>query len=64
MFLDKEERLKQMEDELLEIYILLEKDTFEDKKQATMRYARLKGIDFATAYIEVKARYKIFTENL
>ncbi len=65
MFGTKEERLKKTEDELLEIFILLDKNTFADSKEATVRYAKLKGItNMAVAFTEAKAKYKMFMQNL
>jgi hypothetical protein len=65
MFPTKEDRLKQYEDELLEIYILIEKNNFQSCKEAAIRYGKLKGIsNLSSALVEAKARYRIFAENL
>lgn len=65
MFPTKEERIAQKENELLEIYILLEQNNYEATKEATIRYQRLQGIDRPSiALIEVKAKYKAYIEGL
>lgn len=65
MFPTKEERLRKKEDELLEIFILLEDNNFVSAKEAAIRYGKLRGItNLSTALIEAKAKYKKFIEDL
>ena len=62
----QDERIKQMkswsEDELLEIFILVEKNNFESKKEALVRYAKFKGVSVGWHFLhnELNQHYKEF----
>jgi len=59
---NKEEMIKKHEDELLEIFILVEQNNFESKKEALMRYAKWKGLkpDWYMLHNELNQHYRDF----
>ncbi len=60
----REEMSKDRENELLEIFILLEKNTFEDSKKAANRYAALIGItNLSKAHNEAVSHYRLFLKT-
>lgn len=62
---NKQQILKNKENELLEIFILVEKNTYGTKKEALIRYAKWKGIkpDYYLLNEELKQHYAQFIEN-
>lgn len=64
MFENTEKRMQrykeQKEDELLEIFILLENNNYESTKEALIRYMRLTGLNALKAMDEMKEKYKQF----
>lgn len=57
----REQAKKEFEDELLKIFIILEKNTFRDTREAIERYALLKGFsNLKTAENELLSHYRDF----
>ncbi|HWY11729.1 MAG TPA: hypothetical protein VN026_10410 [Bacteroidia bacterium] len=59
---NKEQIIKNRENELLEIFILMEQNDYESKKQALVRYAKWKGLkpDYYMLHNELNQHYKEF----
>ena len=55
------ESVKRKQDELLEIYCLMEENRYSSTKAAVIRYQALVGrSNFVTAHTELRAKYLIF----
>lgn len=64
MFNPRQDIIKREEDELLEIFLLIEKNNYDSSKEAGIRYAKLKGIkSMSIAFKEAKLKYREFIQN-
>lgn len=63
--LNKQQKLKEQENELLQIFILVEQNTYDSKKEALVRYAKWKGLkpNYYLLNNELKQHYAEFLKG-